>query len=132
MPTVDYLTRHVSQAVKAVPTIGSVRVLPSGIKHSISVGPDDSSIVHTYEIPASKGDLPSTDSWLDELSGGPSANWLKAFLTSPVYVREKGYTDNVAKKVLAPRKGQKVVLTIGKEKGEPRNIKVYGAIRASA
>lgn len=81
--------------------------------------------VHTYAI---DGILPPTDEWLQGLAG-PTAGWLRAFLTSIAVVQGERIADNPAKRIFAPRRGQKVELTVDDKTGTPVGVKVYGAVR---
>lgn len=84
------------------------------------------STVHTYAI---DGVLPPTDEWLSSLAG-PQAGWLRAFLTSGSVVQGERIADNPAKRIFAPRSGQRVELTVDDATGKPKGMRVYGAVRS--
>ena len=114
IPTIDYL----APAPKAVsPTLladfkieHSVEQLAAGEKH-----------VYTID-----GVLPETGEWLAQLAG-PKLNWLQAFLTNVSVTHGDQTVANPVKRVLAPRKGQRVELTLDSE-GEPEKLEVYGGL----
>jgi fatty acid synthase subunit alpha len=72
-------------------------------------------------------DIPETSAWLETLAG-PKLNWLRALLTSPIIVRGAAYIDNPIRRVLAPRKGQKVHIEY--QADAPTSVTVYGAARS--
>lgn len=107
IPTVDYLTAQPKLATGL-----------TGVKRSESKGEV------TYEV----GDvLPDTSAWLDNL-GGDQLGWLRALLTSSTIVQGSSYVDNPIRRLLAPRVGQKVV--VSGAAGIPSRVAVYGAARS--
>ncbi|CAH7674047.1 hypothetical protein BY996DRAFT_7786525 [Phakopsora pachyrhizi] len=84
--------------------------------------------LHTYDI---DGVLPHAGSWLETLASGqsgPKVNWLTALLTSLSIVQGKDYIDNPMRKVMEPRKSQRVQVVTDLA-GNPLKVKVFGAIR---
>lgn len=73
--------------------------------------------------------VPSSDDWLDILSGS-SAGWLRAALTSVNVVRGKGYLSNPFRRVFTPRAGQTVKIQLASD-GVPQSVTVYGGARSS-
>lgn len=66
--------------------------------------------------------VPDTSSWLETLAG-PKLTWSRALLASPIIVQGTSYVDNPIRRLLSPRRGQKVVVS-------PTSITVYGATRS--
>lgn len=111
VPVVDYLG-----ARPAEPPVGSV--IAAGVQRSIN-GND---IVFTIgEV------LPKTSDWL-EIIAGSQLSWLRAVLTSPTVVQGTAYIDNPIRRVFAPRRGQKVVIST--DGISPISISAYGAARS--
>lgn len=79
----------------------------------------------TYQISDS---LPPTEEWLESLAGS-QVGWFRALVTTPIVVQGKGYTTNPMKKLLAPRRGQKVVIDL--KNGQPIGAEFYGGIRSA-
>lgn len=65
---------------------------------------------HVYNI---NGILPPTGEWLDFLAG-PKLGWLQAFLSNVSITHGKMTLPNPVKRVLAPRHGQRVELSLNK------------------
>ncbi|KAG6813968.1 hypothetical protein H0H92_005223, partial [Tricholoma furcatifolium] len=103
IPTVDYLSNQPA----AVPQT------PSGVRRTDSAG----SI--TYEIGST---VPDTGAWLETLAGS-ALSWRRALIASPTIVQGTSYIDNPLRRILAPRAGQKVIIT-------PTSISFYGAARS--
>jgi fatty acid synthase subunit alpha len=66
--------------------------------------------------------LPDVSPWLETLAG-PDLNWLRALLTSVTIVQGTSYINNPIRRLLVPRRGQKVVVS-------PTSLNVYGAARS--
>lgn len=66
---------------------------------------------HIYNI---NGVLPPTGDWLAALAG-PKLNWLQAFLSNVSITAGTMTLDNPAKRVLAPRHGQRVELSLNSD-----------------
>ena len=66
--------------------------------------------------------LPEPSAWLETLAG-PNLSWLRALLTSVTIVQGTSYVSNPIHRLLAPRRGQKVVVS-------PTSVNVYGAARS--
>ncbi|TIC66451.1 hypothetical protein E3Q02_01872 [Wallemia mellicola] len=79
----------------------------------------------TYQI---SDRLPPTEEWLESLAGS-QVGWFRALVTTPIVVQGKGYTTNPMKKLLAPRRGQKVVIDL--KNGQPIGAEFYGGIRSA-
>lgn len=69
---------------------------------------------HVYNI---NGVLPPAGDWIATLAG-PKLNWLQAFLSNVSIQHGKETIPNPVKRVLAPRHGQRVELSLNKE-GQP-------------
>lgn len=107
IPTIDYLT------AQPKPAAGLTGVKRSENKGEVS-----------YEV----GDvLPETSAWLDNL-GGNQLGWLRALLTSSTIVQGSSYVDNPIRRLLAPRVGQKVI--VSGAASSPSRVAVYGAARS--
>jgi fatty acid synthase subunit beta len=78
----------------------------------------------TYEIGRT---VPETTSWLETLAGD-KLNWLRAFITFPTFVQGGSFVDNPIRRILAPRAGQRVIIT--SSGGIPSSLTVYGAARS--
>ncbi|KAK4048983.1 fatty acid synthase alpha subunit Lsd1 [Microbotryomycetes sp. JL221] len=78
---------------------------------------------HTYLI---NGVLPPSGDWLDALAG-PKLNWLQAFLSNVSITAGKETLPNPVKRVLAPRHGQRVELSLDKQ-GQPLRLDVFGGL----
>jgi fatty acid synthase subunit beta len=81
------------------------------------------SVVTGNEITYTLGEqLPNPSCWLETLAG-PKLSWLRALLTSVTIVQGTSYINNPMHRLLAPRRGQKVVVS-------PSSVNVYGAARS--
>ncbi|MBW0510837.1 hypothetical protein O181_050552 [Austropuccinia psidii MF-1] len=128
VPTEDYLCQRpsLSQEEKAV--------MLSEAKVRYTVKEDQNKPgqkLHTYDI---DGVLPPANKWLEAMActgdDRPQINWLSALVRSLSVVQEKEFIGNPVRRVLVPRKSQRVqVLT--DELGRPLNVKVFGGIRAN-
>jgi fatty acid synthase subunit alpha len=107
IPTVDYLS--------AQPR------LPSGLTGVKRIESKGEVIYEVDEV------LPETTAWLDTL-GGSQLGWLQALLTSPTIVQGSSYINNPLRRLLAPRIGQKVV--VSGAGNSPSRVTVYGAARS--
>ncbi|KAF8145267.1 hypothetical protein K438DRAFT_1992005 [Mycena galopus ATCC 62051] len=107
VPTVDYLSAKPA-ANPAVPNLKRSEV--------------NGEVV--YEFGAV---LPDTSAWLDTLAG-PNLSWLRALAISTTIVQGTSYIDNPMGRLLAPRPGQKVVVTY--DSTSPSSATVYGAARS--
>ncbi|KIJ51487.1 hypothetical protein M422DRAFT_203704 [Sphaerobolus stellatus SS14] len=107
VPTSDYIGAKTGPAVSSLP--------------GIEISKEDPTV--TYKVVSA----PETSQWLELLSG-PTPNWLRAFLTSPIIVQGSSYIDNPIRRLFTPRVGQAVVVKYEQEK--PVNVVVYGATRS--
>ncbi|KAH8822971.1 fatty acid synthase [Flagelloscypha sp. PMI_526] len=105
VPVVDYLATTPPAAVE---TVTGVKKEAQGEEVTFTV---------------SAGQLPDKEEWLEMLAGS-KLSWLRALVSSPTIVQGKAYIDNPIRRILAPRKGQKVIIA-----GE-RSITVYGSARS--
>ena len=100
---------------------------------SVTVARSDSEARYTIAASTDKEDLPSTDDWLEEISGRHTS-WLKALLCCQTVVRGKGkhslWVDNCVRDILRPRAGQSVTVTLDAE-GRPVSVKVFADGSAS-
>jgi fatty acid synthase subunit beta len=71
--------------------------------------------------------LPEASAWLQTLAG-LQLNWLRALIASPTIVQGSAFVDNPMARLLAPRQGQKVV--ISSKGGVPTSVAVFGAARS--
>ncbi|KAF7965824.1 hypothetical protein HWV62_41719, partial [Athelia sp. TMB] len=102
IPNVDYLGAE----PKATPAISGVERVASGSDVTYTIGDA----------------LPEHSAWLETLAGS-KLSWSRALLTSPIIVQGTSFIDNPIRRLLNPRRGQKVVVT-------PTSIKLYGAARS--
>ncbi|KAF5382044.1 hypothetical protein D9615_004428 [Tricholomella constricta] len=103
IPTVDYLGE---QPAAVAPEIAGVRRTET--QHAV-----------IYEIGKT---VPETSTWLETLAG-PTLSWRRALVASPTIVQGTSYIDNPLRRILAPRAGQKVVVT-------STSVTFYGAARS--
>lgn len=109
IPTIDYL------APEPVHTTDPSLVLArSHISHSVESIPSTGGEKHVYHI---NGVLPPTGDWLQVLAG-PRLNWLQAFLSNVSIQHGEQSIPNPVKRVLSPRHGQRVELSLNKD-GSP-------------
>lgn len=110
IPTIDYL----APAPKAINTPAFLD--EHHIAHAVESLPEGGE-KHVYTI---NGVLPPTGEWLDALAG-PKLGWLQAFLSNVSITHGQQTLPNPVKRVLAPRHGQRVELSINKA-GQPVSI----------
>jgi fatty acid synthase subunit alpha, fungi type len=109
----------------SIPTIDYLRVSPSITPAELSgVERIDGHDQVTYKIGSV---IPETTLWLETLAG-TKLNWLRAFITFPTFVQGGLFVDNPIRRILAPRAGQKIVITIAG--GLPESVIIYGAARS--
>jgi len=77
-----------------------------------------------YEVGKS---LPCSNAWFETL-GGAELTWLHALVTSRTILQGTSYIDNPIRRLLAPRSGQRVVVTY--EHSSPASVTVFGAARS--
>ncbi|KZT67951.1 hypothetical protein DAEQUDRAFT_367722 [Daedalea quercina L-15889] len=111
VPTADYLS------VKPVP-------LPKSTVASLDVERAIESNTITYSVGST---LPEASIWLETLAG-PRQHWLRALLASTTIVQGTSYIDNPMRRLFAPRRGQKVVISVDGE--IPVSVALYGAARS--
>jgi fatty acid synthase subunit beta len=108
-----------------IPTIDYLSVSPSDTPTNLSgVQRLDGKDEVTYEIVSV---VPELTSWLETLAGN-KLNWLRAFITCQTFVQGGLFVDNPIRRLLAPRAGQRVVIT--NSGGLPSSVTVYGAARS--
>lgn len=106
IPTIDYLAPE----PKAVdPTL----LARNHISHSVEQASGGGE-KHVFNI---NGVLPPTGDWLETLAG-PKLGWLQAFLSNVSIQHGDQSIPNPVKRVLAPRHGQRVELSLNKD-GSP-------------
>ncbi|KAI0685962.1 fatty acid synthase [Cytidiella melzeri] len=111
VPTLDYL------GSKPVALSGEV-ISRLGVHQSVSVN----------EIVYNVGNsIPDTSLWLETLAG-PHLHWLRALLTTSITVQGSAYIDNPFRRLFAPRKGQRAVISL--ENGLPVSISLFGSARS--
>lgn len=111
IPTIDYL------APSPRSSDSSTLLATHAIVHSVEPTSTGGS-KHVYKI---NGHLPPTGQWLDMLAG-PKLGWLQAFLANVSVTQGDKMVDNPVKRVLAPRTGQRVELSLNKEGGPVSQI----------
>ncbi|KAJ2398450.1 fatty acid synthase alpha subunit Lsd1 [Coemansia sp. RSA 2603] len=107
VPTVSYLGNN--PVARAVPAHVRVEV---------------SDTERVFTVPRTKAQVPETDAWLETLAGS-ELNWLRAFLMSPTVSQDRKYTSNVIQRVLRPRPGQVVKMSL--RDGRPQAVEVIDA-----
>ena len=108
VPTIDYLAVQSKTVPQTLPGVTRTEV--------------DNSVTFKF---GSK--LPETDSWFQTLAG-LELNWLFASISSPIVVQDTSYVDNVLRRILVPRAGQKVVVKYAGSLS--LSVTVYGAARS--
>lgn len=109
IPTIDYLAPE--------PKIADPTLLARNhISHSVE-STQEGGEKHVYNI---NGVLPPTGDWLDVLAG-PKLGWLQAFLSNVSIQHGDQSIPNPVKRVLAPRHGQRVELSLNKD-GSPVSL----------
>ncbi|KAJ2890915.1 fatty acid synthase alpha subunit Lsd1, partial [Coemansia aciculifera] len=114
VPVVEYVGAQ-PQAMAALPATVDMQVTDSAL---------------TYQLPAESDQLPELSEWLSILAG-PTNSWLRALLTTPAIVEGTGYVHNYVQRVLRPRPGQ--VVTVSMDGCQPRLLEVVdveGVLRA--
>lgn len=113
IPKIDYL----APAPRSIDT--EALLAANHIAHRVE-DQADGGAKHIYDI---NGVLPPTGDWLDALAG-PKLNWLQAFLSNLSIVHGDQTLPNPVKRVLAPRHGQRVELSVSKD-GQPVSLFRY-------
>lgn len=89
------------------------------------------SVDHLSGRPQCHGDerypAPETSAWLEALAG-PTLGWLRAPVVSSIIVQGTSYIDNPSRRSLAPRSGQKVI--VSRTGTVPSSVTPYGAARS--
>ncbi|GAA5825048.1 hypothetical protein JCM11251_006076 [Rhodosporidiobolus azoricus] len=116
VPTIDYL------APEPTPVDSESLLASNNISHAVEPLADGGS-KHVYTI---DGVLPPTGDWLDALAG-PKLGWLQAFLSNVSIQAGDKSIPNPVKRVLAPRQGQRVELSLNKD-GQPLKLDVFGGL----
>lgn len=118
VPTIAYLA-------PAPPTPSPTLLATYKISHSIEEA-EGGATKHVYLI---DGQLPPTGEWLDTLAG-PKLGWLQAFLSNVSFTHGQQILPNPVKRVLAPRRGQRVELSVGKD-GQPVRLAHFHSLSVS-
>ena len=118
------LQRKYNGDVSSVPVIDYLAPAPTSIPVPAGVSRTVSGEQVTYEF---SDKLPETGAWLETLAG-PELSWLRALVTSKTIVRGSSYVDNGLQRLLAPRRGQKIVVSYSN--GIPASVTIYGAARS--
>ncbi|GJN90263.1 hypothetical protein Rhopal_003264-T1 [Rhodotorula paludigena] len=116
VPSVDYL------APQPAPVDAPAFAAEHAIAHSVEELADGGK-KHVYAI---NGVLPPTGEWLAALAG-PKLDWLQAFLSNVSIQAGEQSIPNPVKRVLAPRHGQRVELSLDKD-GHPLKLDVFGGL----
>ena len=117
IPTIDYLAPEPRTADPAL-------LARNHISHSVE--PTSEGEKHVYYI---NGVLPPTGDWLDTLAG-PKLGWLQAFLSNVSIQHGEQSIPNPVKRVLAPRHGQRVELSLNKA-GAPVSLASFPAFAST-
>ena len=102
-----------------IPTVDYLGARPSAVPQLSGVAKTETEGKVEYQL---SSPLPETSGWLETLAG-PTHGWLRALVASPTIVQGASYIDNPIRRILAPRKGQKVVIS-------PTSVTVYGSARS--
>lgn len=102
-----------------IPTIDYLNVEPGASPQLVGIERVEAGNEVTYTLGEN---LPEVSSWLETLAG-PKLSWLRALLTSVTIVQGKSYINNPIRRLLAPRCGQRVVVS-------PTSVNIYGAARS--
>lgn len=116
IPTVDYL------APEPAPVDTEAILAENHISHNVEELADGGK-KYVYSI---NGVLPPTGDWLAALAG-PKLDWLQAFLSNVSIQAGPMSVPNPVKRVLAPRHGQRVELSVNKN-GQPLKLDVFGGL----
>ncbi|SGZ13219.1 BQ5605_C028g10556 [Microbotryum silenes-dioicae] len=116
VPTIDYLAPEPKDVNSAA------LLAQSNITHSVEALGNGGE-KHSYFI---NGTLPSEGDWLAHL-GGPKLSWLQAFLSNLSITSGDALLANPVKRVLAPRHGQRVELSLAAD-GSPLKLDVFGGL----
>ncbi|KAJ2830624.1 fatty acid synthase alpha subunit Lsd1 [Coemansia erecta] len=84
----------------------------------------DSDTERVFVLPDEADQLPDSDTWLQVLAG-PCKSWLRAWLTAPVVVRGTKYANNVLPRLLRPRPGRMVTVSLAD--GIPQTLDIVSA-----
>lgn len=112
IPTIAYLAPQPTTPLDPTPFL-----VENHIAHSVEPLENGAGEKHIYTI---NGVLPPTGEWLDTLAG-PKLGWLQAFLSNVSITHGAQTLPNPVKRVLAPRHGQRVELSIDAE-GQPVSL----------
>jgi fatty acid synthase subunit beta len=118
------LERKYNNDVDSVPVVDYLAPSPAPVPGLAGVTRKADAGQVTYEFGK---DLPETKAWLETLAG-PNLNWLRALVTSKTIVRGSAYVDNALQRLLAPRRGQKVVVKYASS--VPASVTFYGSARS--
>lgn len=118
------LERKYKGDVSNVPVVDYLAPVPKSTPSLVGVTRTVSGNQVTYEV---SDQLPDTNVWLETLAG-PNLSWLRALLTSKTIVRGSSYLDNALQRLLAPRRGQKVVVAYSDS--VPTTVTFYGGARS--
>lgn len=114
------LERKYNNDASTIPTVDYLGAEPAFLPQSLpGVSSTEGASSITYEIGSV---VPDTAAWL-EILAGPTLGWLRALVASPTIVQGTSYIDNPLRRVLAPRPGQKIVVT-------STSVTFYGAARS--
>jgi len=117
VPEIDYL------APAPAPVDAAAFAEAHNVAHAVEDLADGAQ-KHVFTI---NGVLPPTGEWLAALAG-PKLGWLQAFLSNVSIQAGETSIPNPVKRVLAPRHGQRVELTLRAD-GQPLKLDVFAAIQ---
>jgi len=121
------LSQYYHGDLNQIPSMEFLGGLPSRLPAGASLPGVDVTTHESSKTYKVRSPAPDATQWLEVLAG-PSANWLRAFFTSPVVVQGDTYVDNPARRVFVPRSGQTV--TIQHDKNVPLSVTVHGGARS--
>ncbi|KAJ2724547.1 fatty acid synthase alpha subunit Lsd1 [Coemansia sp. Benny D115] len=108
----------------AVPTVSYLGNAPVERPVPATVRVDVTETERVYTMPATKAHLPEESLWLEALAGS-QLGWLRAFLVSPTVSQDRIYTSNVVQRVMRPRPGQ--VIKVSLRDGRAHAVEVIDA-----
>jgi fatty acid synthase subunit alpha, fungi type/fatty acid synthase subunit beta, fungi type len=110
-----------------IPSVEFIGGLPSRIPTEVCLPGVEVTMHESLTTYKMHSPVPDPHQWLEKLAG-PSASWLRAFLTSPIVVQGTAYVDNPNRRVFVPRIGQTV--TIQHDNDVPLTLTVHGGARS--
>ncbi|KAJ1955759.1 fatty acid synthase alpha subunit Lsd1, partial [Linderina pennispora] len=107
-----------------VPTVAYLGGMPNAPSLPSHVQVAETKSQRTFVLSRNELELPSVESWLAALAG-TELNWLHALLMTPTIVQHYTYTDSIVRRVMRPRIGQMVNITLRDKM--PQKVEVIDA-----